>query len=83
MKASQLAVPLKPNISFSDWTHALELRRILSDKTNPIGECLWFNTNKKYGERTQTVKDVCLAMIIRILLKSMLLEIIFVLDCQV
>lgn len=58
LKASQFAVSLKPDTSSSGWTDALDIAQNLSDKTNPIGGCLWFNTNKKYGERTRTVNGV-------------------------
>lgn len=42
---------LKPDTSSQAWADCLDIAQNLSDKTNPIGECLWFNGNSYYATR--------------------------------
>lgn len=45
---------LKPDTSSNGWKDSLDIAQNLSKKTNPIGGCLWFNTNSLYGKQTKT-----------------------------
>ena len=47
---------LKPDVSSSEWEDSLDIAKNLSDQTNPIGSCLWFNTNTYYGKQSKTEK---------------------------
>lgn len=45
---------LKPDTSSDGWKDSLDIAQNLSKKTNPIGGCLWFNTNSLYSKQTKT-----------------------------
>ncbi len=48
---------LKPDTSSTAWKDSLDIAKNLSSKTNPIGTCLWFNTNTLYGKQSKTEKN--------------------------
>ena len=59
LKANQFAGmttsnALRPDTSSSAWADSLDIAQNLSSKTNPIGGCLWFNTNSLYRQQTKT-----------------------------
>lgn len=59
LKANQFAGmttsnALKPDTTSSAWSDSLEIAKNLSKKTNPIGSCLWFNTNSLYAKQSKT-----------------------------
>lgn len=45
---------LKPDINSQAWKDSLNIAQNLSSKTNPIGNCLFFNTNSLYARKTRT-----------------------------
>ena len=46
---------LRPDTSSTVWSTSLDIAKNLSSKTNPIGKCLWFNTNSLYSSRIRNV----------------------------
>lgn len=58
LSPNQFSVALKPNTKSQAWADCLDIAQNLSDKTNPIGSCLWFNANDVYAKRSQTVNGV-------------------------
>ncbi len=44
-----------PDTSSSAWSESLNVAQ--NGGTNPIGKCLWFNTNTLYGNRTKIVNS--------------------------
>ncbi len=49
---------LKPDTSSTAWKESLDIAKNLSSKTNPIHKCLWFNTNKLYGNQSKMEGNV-------------------------
>lgn len=43
---------LKPDTNSEAWRVSLDIAMNLSSKANPIGNCLWFNTNTTYAAHT-------------------------------
>ncbi len=62
LKSGQFAMTgtaaLKPDTSSQAWADCLDIAQNLGDKTNPIGACLWFCTNKTFGNKTKTENGV-------------------------
>lgn len=59
LKANQFAGmttthALKPDTTSDAWKDSLDIAQNLSSKTNPIGGCLWFNTNSLYQKQSRT-----------------------------
>ena len=59
LKAGQFAgmstsAALKPDTTSDGWKDSLDIAKNLSDKSNPIGSCLWFNTNSLYSKQSKT-----------------------------
>lgn len=59
LKANQFAGmttshALKPDTTSDAWKDSLDIAKNLSSKTNPIGGCLWFNTNSLYKKQSKT-----------------------------
>lgn len=44
----------KPDLTSDAWKASLDIAKNMSKKTNPIGKCLWFRTNKSYKDNTRT-----------------------------
>lgn len=49
---------LKPDTDSDAWRVSLDIAMNLSSKENPVGACLWFNTNALYDELTREVNGI-------------------------
>lgn len=45
---------LKPDTNSNTWKDSLDIAKNISNKTNPIGNCLWFNPNTLYTKLSKT-----------------------------